>query len=399
METRPGTRPEPRHVLRLARGDKRGAEALLAGLPFEEQVAIVCETPLAGRARMLELLPEPEAVIPMIPEAELCFTVKAVGLDDASWILEHASADQLTACADLDAWNGLVPDLESMQVWLANFAEAGDDTLFRASHALDPEFWVRFLRDQILVHLKPNDDESWQPPEGGLTLDGQFYFVPIRPDDDVAALHTLLRVLFEKDYWLYFRLLQGTIWELDNDLEEWALRWRTGRLEDLGFPSWDEAMQIYGFIRPEERGSLPEAPHTLEVAEWQLPVWIPQLPAPAETQHSIFRAAAGLDPEERRSFYYAFIALANKVAVADQLPLGDSETLPKAIDKSARLGSLGLDAIAAEQGLTLEDVLRRGAIERLFCVGANLDPEMARLDRTGITDEDTEVENGDEPSI
>jgi hypothetical protein len=39
----------------------------------------------------------------------------------------------------------------------------------------------------------------------------------------------LLRTLFEEDYWTYFRLMQGALWELASDTEEWALRWRSGR--------------------------------------------------------------------------------------------------------------------------------------------------------------------------
>ena len=107
MERRPALLPEVRRVLALARTDKRSAEQQLAALSLDEQLALVCEAPVATRARMLELLPAPEAVIPLLPEAELCFTVKSVGTDDSSWILEHASNEQLAACIDLDAWRGL----------------------------------------------------------------------------------------------------------------------------------------------------------------------------------------------------------------------------------------------------------------------------------------------------
>jgi pimeloyl-ACP methyl ester carboxylesterase len=45
---------------------------------------------------------------------------------------------------------------------------------------------------------------------------------------------------------------------------------------------------------------------------------------------SLLRAAAELDDEARRRVFYAFLALANQVAVADQLPLGDVESIPRA---------------------------------------------------------------------
>ena len=74
-------------VLSLASRDRAAAEALLAGLSLDAQVAAVCDAPLANRALVLSLTPAPEAVTPKLPEAELCFLVKAVGLTDAVWIL------------------------------------------------------------------------------------------------------------------------------------------------------------------------------------------------------------------------------------------------------------------------------------------------------------------------
>jgi len=379
-------RPDAKQVLDIARRDKKAAEALLGTLSLEDQAAVVCETPLASRAKMLELTPNPESVIPIIPEAELCFTVKAVGIMDGSWILEYATPDQLVACVDLDAWSGIAPDLDSFGSWLAIFAESGDATLVSGAQSIDAEYWVLYLRDRIFVDLKPGDQEAWQPGVGSQTLDGQFYFTAKRQSDDIAAIRALLQSVFQADYWLYFRILQGVMWELDSDLEEWARRWHTGRLEDLGFPSWDESMRIYGFIRPDQRAELPEKDVGLNPIEWDLPVWMPQLPAASDSKYAVFRAAAELDADERRAFYFGFISLSNKLAMADGLALGDPDTLPKTIDKVADLASKGLEYVAKEHGLGLADVVRRTSLERLFRVGANLDRATADRDRVRYAD-------------
>jgi len=383
LATRPGTR----ELLKLARKDKRAAEARLAELAPAEQVAVVCEAPLASRAGILELFDHPEQIIPLIPEAELCFTVKAVGLVDGSWILEHATDTQLVAAADLDGWKGITPNVENLGGWLENYAEAGEATLLRAGQAIDAELWVLYLRERIFVEIKPNDDESWQPPVGAQTLDGQIYFVARGQSDDLAAIARLLHTLFASDYWLYFRILQGVMWEMQSDLEEWAIRWRTGRLEDLGFPSWDEAMRIYGFIRPDQCAKLPDRDASLDVPGWDLPIWMPQLPVAHDAKHALFRAAAELDSEQRRSFFYAFIALANKVAVADGMALGEIETLPTAIDKVAKLASDGLEFVAREQDLEWVGVMRRASVERLFRVGANLDRGYAERGRLSYAEQ------------
>ncbi len=366
-----------RHLLELAREDRKRATAEIAGLPLEAQVALVCETPLARRGEILDLLPEPERVVPELPEAELCFTVKAIGLADAAWVLEHASQVQVAACVDLDAWSGLLPDPLALGDWVEAFADGSDASLLRSLHALDPEMITLHLEDRVEIVQKPNEAEGWEPPLGAQTLEGQFYFLAKRDDDDLATLIRMLRVLFEKDYWFYFRLMHAPISELQSETEHFALRWRLGRLQDLGFPPWEEAMEIYGHVAPGERSRLPEEV-ARPAAEWHLPVWLPNLPAAADAQHLVFRAAAALADEARGSFFYRFVALANKVAVADGLPLGEPDSIPRAIEKAASITSTGLEHLAKANDTDPAEVLSRASLERLFRVGANLDPESAR---------------------
>jgi hypothetical protein len=197
--------------------------------------------------------------------------------------------------------------------------------------------------------------------------------MPILPGDDLEDVLALLETLFRHDYWFYHRLLQALGAELDTESEEWALRWRSARLQDLGFPPLADAKRIYSFVRKEQLAKLPPEPHALEVGEWPLPVWMPSLPVGSEAGHLLFRALAALPEPERRPLLYAFLALANRVAVADALPLGDAETLPAALEKAARVASLGLEHLARENGLDPVAVLRFATLERLFVVGANLE--------------------------
>ena len=208
------------------------------------------------RSRLLDLMPAPEAVIPALPEAELCFIAKAVGLADAGWILEHASDTQVQACFDLDAWHDDRLDPRTVATWFDALSDANSETLVRGARAIDAEILYLYLRSRISAYLKPNDD-SWSPDEGDQTLEGQFYYRALADSDDLETVTRLLRGLFEEDYWLYFRMLQALTWEDPTENEEFALRWRVGRLEDLGFPTWEEAMRIYGFLRPEQRLALP----------------------------------------------------------------------------------------------------------------------------------------------
>jgi hypothetical protein len=364
-------------ILGLARKEPAAATRAISGMGLDQQVALVCDTPLSRRSEMLTLLPSPESVIPLIPEAELCFTVKAIGIEDAAWLIEHATSEQVVSCVDLDGWRGNSADRASIDSWLDTLAMTSDASFLRSIRALDPELVVLFLKHRIHCVQKPDDDESWQPPESSQTVEGQFHFVAVREGDDLEPVIAMLRALFVADYWVYFRMMQGIIHELDVANEEWALRWRTGRLEDLGFPPWDSAMEIYQFIRPEDRTTIPDEATGLEVGAWHLPVWMPSLPTSADHQHLLFRTLAQLDEHERSSALYAFIALANKVAVADRMELSDAEATPVTIDKCADFASVGLEFLSNELGLEATEVLRRVPLQRLFSVGSNIEPERA----------------------
>ena len=378
MAALPTLSPQVRRILQLARDDRAAARDAMAALGIEAQTALICEAPVSRRSELIDLAPEPERLIPALPPAELCFTAKAVGLHDAGWLIEHATAEQIAVCLDLDTWQDFAPDRSKLDEWLKAFADSGEETLLRSTRAMDMELLVLHMKSRISVLLKPNED-GWEPPAQARTLDGQFYFFALNEKDDLAEVESLLRTLFQNDYWVYFRLLQGVIWELVSETEESALRWRTGRLQDLGFPSWEESMKIYGFIRPEARSELPEGERYQEVGEWPLPIWMPNLPVQSNAEQSIFRVIAELPEEERRPRLYAFLALANRIAVAERMPLGDAETIPRAIERAAEVTSRGLDYLSRENATDPPEVLRRVTFERLFRVGHNLAKSGSRI--------------------
>ena len=371
------TAPSHDEILDLARRDPGSAKQALADLSVEQLVSLVCETPLRRRGKILEALPEPETVIPLLPPAELCFSVKALGLADAGWLLAHASAEQVTLAMDLDVWKGYELERPALSSWLRALAHTPRSALLRAVQALDPELMVLLLQSRLEVFQKPAGDEDWQPPVGAKTLEGQFYYRARVEGDDLEEVEITLTALFEEDYWRYFRMLLGAIWELPSNEEEFALRWRTGRLQDLGFPPRDEALAVYAFLAPEQLDEIPAGETPLDITPWRLPAWIPSLPATLPEEQRLFRAIAALADEERQACFYAIVALANKVAVADGLPLSDAESTPRAIQKTARIVGNGLSHLSSCHALDDADVLRSVSLERLFRVGANLDPERA----------------------
>jgi len=362
---------ESQRLLNLARRDRAAARARIAALELDEQVQLVCETAAALRSRLLALIPEPDRLIPRLPEAELCFSIKAAGLHDAAWIVEYATQDQIQACLDLDLCSHFTTDRVLLDEWFSCFAEAGDEVLLRIVQNVDPELHVLWLSDRLEVLVRDADPTAWQAPSGARTIDGVFYLIPTRPDDDLAVPLRLLTLLFSEDGALYERLLQSLRYELVAETEEAALRWREARLQDLGFPPAEEALAIYAPLPARAVRELP-GPTPRPVA-WHIPVWLPRLPSAGDSAHSVLRAAGELGPEARSGFFFAYLALANKIARADRLPLGDAESIPAALEKVATLASRGLDELARLHTMTTVELLERVPLEFVFRLGVTLD--------------------------
>lgn len=367
-------------ILKLARNDRRAATLALGNLNSDRAVALVCETPVNRRGELLGLFPDLANVVPSLPEAELCYTAKAVGLHDSGWILVHASPEQLQACVDLDAWRDHAPDSAAFGAWMSALLEAGEETALGIAVEIDAEVLCLWLRSQIDVMLKPDDDDGFEPPENSQTLDGQFYYIAKAEKDDLQEVGSFLRMLFQKEYWHYFRLMQSVIWELDPENQEWALRWRNGRLQDMGFPDAEESLQIYAPLPDAWLNGLPADPEPL-IGEWSLPIWMPGLPAPDRDGPSLLYVLAELPEDRQREALYRLISIANRVAIADRLPLGDSESLPDAIGKAISVASTGLDHLSRLHADSPGEIAGRVGLLHLFRLGASLDrsvvPEVA----------------------
>lgn len=359
-------------ILKLARSRRRDATAQLRSLSVEHAVAVICETKMARRGELLGLFPELAEVIPALPEAELCYTVKAIGLDDAGWILTCATTDQIKACIDLDAWHDHMPDTSIFGHWIRALSDCDEDSVAEILREIDPEVVCLWLRSKIGVVLKEND-QDFEPPLRSQTLDSQFYFVAKEEKDDLQELVEVLRILFQKDYWTYFRLMQAVVWEIDVENQEWALRWRNGRLQDMGFPETERALSIYAPISKKSRDLLPENREAI-INEWELPIWLPSLESSDTKDRSVLRAIADLPDDRRREGLLRLVSLANHVAVADKLPLGDSESLPNAMKKAIDVASIGLNHLSHLHSLDGSEIVDRAGLDHLFRVGNSIRP-------------------------
>lgn len=366
MATRSSTRivgERAPDLARAARTDPDAARAALRALSPDEIAGRVLALDPGLRDPVLSLLERPEEVVPLLPEAELVRTVRATGLDDGGWLLAFATPEQRVACIDLDCWRGARLSLARVREWLDAMIRAGTPTVTAAFDDLDLELWVLTLKQMAEFSILGRGDV---PPPGALTEDGVVYYTP-HLESDARRLAEILRTAFTDAPRRYWQLVYGAVAESQAECEEYARRWHGVRLNDLGFPDRDQAMELYKPLVPEETPVV-----EIGATEPRQVVRAAHLPRPLANA-LLGRALAEL-PEGRAADVLGYVmAVGNAIAVADRLPFTDSAAIEKALRKAVRGIDLGLEALAKARHQSPGRVLDRTRPSDLFRVGATLD--------------------------
>jgi len=270
-------------------------------------------------------------------------------------LLPHAVPEQLTGLFDLDAWTEDQLDPVRSCAWLLAIAETYTTVKPRGALAdlifeMDPEMWTLGLSNGMMVaDIDPSDDNArdgaaarmddlrvWHTPDG-------FFLVGV-PDDDLgrAALQTLNLVY--ADSLAAGRQLTLSIQSLvRSQVEEDLLRWRSGRLADLGFVDRAEAMKLF---RPLDRTAAAQA----ERKDFQY------LAADSDVGFGlqkwtgadlIGRVMGQLPLEERGVREREFLLLVNEVMAAQKFPPGSESLQERALHQTQATISLGLEMLAA----------------------------------------------------
>ncbi len=189
---------------------------------------------------------------------EAYYIVREIGLNQALPILLQLSQEQLEACIDLDCWNRYDFAADSLDEWLTAFALAGPETLATSFFSLNYVVQLLFLAQTVTVY-DPDTDKV--PPEDeekdttrAMTPDG-FYLLELKTEL-ALKIHpfTVLDALYQYDPIATHQLLSEVRVDLPTQIEGEALRFRNGRMEDLGFAPPDEAAVL--FSRPAIRQPL-----------------------------------------------------------------------------------------------------------------------------------------------
>jgi hypothetical protein len=315
--------------------------------------------------RRLDLIldqPDPAALVRALPADEVYFTVCDIGLGDAVELVQLASARQFRTFLDLAGWRGARFEPRATLPWLRAARAGSTATPLAAARwraklrRLDLEVLDLVLRDALRVHdLEDDPDPHLEADRFMRTAEGKFILEFLVDGAEYAAVRGLVDDLTAEDPFQATRLFSSLRWELPSELEETALRWRTGRLADLGYPSVEEALSW--FARPAARPAPPAGTPARPPGFWPERIGAGSLLA---------RAAARLPAEEREHLELELVTAANAVVVADAVDAGDLDAVRSAVEGARAFVEMGLETEAGADEVRAAEVLATTAVKALF---------------------------------
>lgn len=293
---------------------------------------------------------------------EAYYIVREIGLDSALPILLELSSEQLEACVDLDCWNRYDFAVDSLDEWLTAFALAGPEALARAFFSLDYVVQLLFLAHTVTVYdpdtdLVPQEEKGKDTPRAA-TPDG-FYLLDL---NDEVALKThpfsLLDALYQYDPSASHGLLSDSRVDLPTQIEEEALRFRNGRMQDIGFVPPEEAAVL--FSRPSIRQPLTRPRSPMDSALTRLPsVYAGPLIASSLLQQALSLIT---DKERLSGLEQEIVWAINSAVIAYGEKARDIEQITDIAERVRDTISLGMESLLAqEENYPLDDVAAKAS--------------------------------------
>ncbi|MBM4283231.1 MAG: hypothetical protein FJ137_21625 [Deltaproteobacteria bacterium] len=322
-------------------------------------------------------------VVRQMPVPDLYATIREIGVEDCLEVLELMSPAQVQGFLDLDGWRRDRIDPTAVGRWLGAFFAANSDRAAGQLRGLDLELLTLLFK----VHCTVYDLAAEEQPEHDVgrhtvTPDQRYLIVygGVSVDEATqAVLQQAVDRLMGRDMLFVLRLCEAVRWELASQLEEDALRWRNGRLADLGFLPAHEAAAIFAYVDPDKSlppatlPAIPPPPASEDATSTDLTTSVLLPWASLSGEGVLARALGGIDEVAVRDrVAHELMLVANRVHAADGADLGDSDALKETARQVAHTVGTGLAYAVRGDEAKLVATLSSTSVMLLFRVGYSL---------------------------
>jgi hypothetical protein len=338
--------------------------------PSTAEVRATLALPVKDRLENILNSPDPRELVAQIPETDLFLTIKELGIQESVDLIALTTPEQINHFLDLDLWGKDQLNKEKIVVWLEALAACGEEKLKQLFDTLDSELVVALFQKLIRVVKveNPDDDLGQELDNNGFTLDG-YYYVLFSNEREASLATRLLKFLHAEDPLYYQNLLEWVHLRLPLEEEETALRWRQGRLADLGFPDFSEALEIYRYLPPDpvREENFPDLA-TPEAS------FYPSSHLAAAGEGSFLYGAVNrvLEEGQRTRIQWELTHLANHILVAEGAEVNEPAQIYQSLRQAFQILDLGLRHLSRDDSEQAGGLLLRIPLLRIFQTGYSL---------------------------
>jgi hypothetical protein len=359
------------------------------------------------------LLSRPDAtrLLRATPIQPLYLLIKSLGLADAHELIAMCLPEQIQGLIDLDVWDR--DELKSGQLgaWLSHLVELPPQRCASHVRKLDPELVTTFLANQVRVYDLSEEDLVPDEPQGMFyETPDRFFVIDILPSQDgdsdrAVLIHRLLEHLYRGDLDLARAVVNAARWDSGAETEELAYRFRSGRIADLGFVEYYDALRIYQEVdpkaKPPAKTTAATHKHPAQHAAGDVKgtgpggfldaesgLWVQLVPQLGQPSSLLYRVTSGLDESERNDLLQELVYLGNQAMSADRVPMDDLAQTEQTLQRTAGYLLLGLAQLCGQKGAQAGsahesavaiDMLRSVPLAYLFRLGHSLTQHVRKL--------------------
>src|SRR4030042_4683129 len=229
--------------------DPKEVEKVFNSLPIKNQLDIVLQARGKERLHYLFLSENPEQLVEQLPELEVFLTLKEVGEKDSLDLISLTTPEQFQYLLDLDFWKRDQLDPEKILHWMEILLESSERKVTQFIHSTDSEFIALLLKKFLRITTLDGEHLEGMDRISLFTLD-HFYFIDFKGKETREVFEPFLRILYHIDGEGYRKLMESLVCVIESELEETGYRLRNSRLNDYGFPDFEESLEIYHFVNP-----------------------------------------------------------------------------------------------------------------------------------------------------
>jgi len=343
---------------------------------------ITREKPKGGMAVLNAILDRENAgeLIRSLEPEELHSLVLEVGKADSAELICYASEEQFQGYMDLDNWVGAEFRPERLEGLMGLAASAGEEAAGRLFGSMDPETVGLYLLNRAKVHVRTFDPDEEVPDvqdgEVMCTPDDLFRIELPHGSPHFAAVKFFIDQLYNWDRQEAVSLIKTIATEEADVLEEEAVRFRTARVQAMGFPSYDQTRDIFRYVNPVQlKARIESKLARLSPVDTGQETLLPALLDFDDRQPPFLASvlAAVDDAGVRRRVAEAVVFLANAVIVDESGgDLADVSGRERGIRRALSFLSLGLEYVSANDQAMGRVVIAKVWPKTLFRLGHSL---------------------------